>query len=160
MDFHYRFHWKAACLTILLILTACGSPQVSVVTATPEPTLAGQTIVTGFCKLSPQSVQVSQRYPIGCTKSVPNCMEMNEGEQLLLVYLKANSGCDLEQLAESLMMAKDIFLLAPDGSKSERLILGVEKDILVAGFSLKTSPDNLLLVWGKNPMVKLPKISP
>lgn len=151
-----RYFWITACLAALILFTAC-SQAPGGLAATPDAAFGGQTIQSGGCTLTPRAAQVSKRYPVGCDKGAPNCMEMNGEDRLMLVTLSANTGCNLSGLIDQLVLEKNLYLLAPDGVKSARLITGLDKGFLVLGFSLNSPPDNLLLVWGNNKSIKLPQ---
>ncbi|MBN2549911.1 MAG: hypothetical protein JXB15_12180 [Anaerolineales bacterium] len=158
MSHYNRIFFIAACLAVLILFTAC-SQAPGGLAATPDAAFSGQTIQAGGCTLTPRSAQVSKRYPAGCTKGTPNCIEMNGDDLLMVVTLSGNAGCNLEQLVDQLVMDKDIYLLAPNGVKSTRLLTGLDQGFLVLGFGLDSPPDNLLLVWGDNPSIKLPQTS-
>jgi hypothetical protein len=149
----------------MILLVACNSANISSGQTNPTSGPSGSAtdypaIDAGSCKLVLQSAQVSDRYPPGCVSGSKNCLQMNSGEELLLVSFKPIGSCNLESLADEVAFEKDLYLLAIDGTRSERLVTGVDGGVFTLGFSLASSPDNLLLVWGKNPKLKLPKINP
>ena len=159
MKFFGRFPRRAAWLALLIILAACNSAGQALSTSDPAgSTTEYPSFEAGDCTLQFQGVQLSDRYPIGCTPGAKNCMQMDNGEQLLLVFFTPQGSCNLEALADKVAFEKEIYLLALDGKRSERLIAGVEGGVFALGFSLASPPSNLLLIWGNNPQIKLPAV--
>jgi hypothetical protein len=152
--------WKAAWVLGLLWMVACSGASSQPSGAAPDATLSAQTFKAGDCTLLIQGVQLSDRYPMGCETGSKNCLTMDNGEQLLLVFFKSQGSCDMESLADKVAFEKELYLLATDGTRSERLITGIEGGVLGLGFSLASPSNNLVLVWGTNPTVKLPAIIP
>lgn len=164
MTFLDRFSRKAAWLALLMtLLVGCNSTSTGQNQPTSGPsgsTTEFPVIDAGSCELLLQEVQVSDRYPPGCVSGSKNCLQMNAGEDLLLVQFKPQGSCNLEALTDEVAFEKDLYLLAIDGTRSERLVTGIEGEVFTLGFSLASSPDNLLMVWGKNPKIKLPPATP
>ena len=164
MTFLDRFTRQAAWLAMLMIiLVACIGASIG--HTQPTSGTSGSAtdfpvIDAGSCELLLQEVQVSDRYPPGCVSGSKNCLQMNAGEDLLLVQFKPQGSCNLEALTDEVAFEKDLYLLAIDGTRSERLVTGIDGGVFTLGFSLASSPDNLLLVWGKNPKIKLPPVTP
>ena len=145
-------------LLLLAALSACSGSGLPSGVPTGA-SLPDQPIQAGDCTLHFQGAQVSELYPPGCTPGAENCLKMEDGKQLLIVFLKGDNACDVRALADTIAFEKELYLLAPNGTRSERLITGVEQELLALGFSLKSPANNLLLVWAKNPPVKLPDMS-
>lgn len=164
MNWFARSLRKAAWLALLMILlVACNGASIQQVQPTSGP--AGQATEfpvfdVGSCKLQLYEALVSDRYPPGCVIGSKNCLGMNPGENLLLVTFKPKGSCNLETLTDEVAFEKNLYLLAFDGTRSERLVTGVEGDVFALGFALASTPDNLLLVWGNNPKIKLPTVAP
>lgn len=152
------FRWIVLLLSFLVLLSACnsptGDPAEQVLHATAS--WSQDTLVTKACQdLKITDVQVSTRYPPGCDKSVPGCLEMNEGQVILTVWLSAPSDCKLDALAEEVSMQKEVYLLSPSGKRVSRMLAGVNGNLLVLGFSLDQPGGAWLLVLGDNPPVKI-----
>jgi hypothetical protein len=155
-----RIFSRGLAFLVLMILAAACSNSATPAALEPAATLESEiNIQVSNCRLTLDRVQTSELFPPGCQPGSPNCLQMEPGRDLLTLWLANPFQCDLPTVVETVIF-EDLYLSAPDGTRSERLIAGVQDDFLVVGFALESPPNNLILHWGSATPIKLPAIQP
>lgn len=140
-------------VSVALFLAGCTVP-------TPTPASMGE-VVTPTGRFEIVQVEISDRFPPGCTPATPGCQQAASGYKVLVIWL--NPKDSLDPMEGGIRLQKDAssaYLTASDGSRTKGAGGGLISEKWFILFTPPTSASNFTLDWFDNPPIKLGTSTP
>jgi len=145
MKLQILFQRLICIIVLILVFSSCSSPAPTASIKTAE----GDLVI--------KDIQLTDRFPPGCTSDIPGCSLAEPGHQVLLIWLELKDASDPSAFSMS-DLSEGAYVTASDGSRAESFSTGWTRDEgQFVAFAITSTAGEITLHWPGNPPISLEK---